>query len=408
MKKRVIMIVFLFVGIGIGLGALPGLWLLLGLTDVGWLNNPVTDGLLGALLLLLLAELSAGWIIARLKQIETALSTRSPSYLLFGSLATIIGLVLAAIISIPIYRFPGPWGVLIPILLMLILGYLGFRVGTTRRDEWRKLLNVKPKTKPEEGDILDRKAGENYRKYKLLDTSVIIDGRVQAIAKTGFIEGTLLVPTFVVHELQLISDSADALKRGRGRRGLDILNAMKEDPEINVEMYDGDFEDMTEVDSKLLKLAKMLDGIVMTNDYNLNKVAQFQNVPVLNINELANALKPEMLPGEGMRVTVIKSGTERQQGVAYLEDGTMVVVEDGQFYMNQPLDVIVTSALQTAAGRMIFAKPAHQQKALRDQPDTTSNSTSVTAANKPQAAKTQGTKATSSKASAARRPKRKA
>jgi uncharacterized protein YacL len=254
---------------------------------------------------------------------------------------------------------------------MLLLGYLGFRMGTTRRDEWRKLLSIrsKPKDNAESGDILERKAGENYRKYKLLDTSVIIDGRVEAIAKTGFIEGTLLVPTFVVHELQLISDSADALKRGRGRRGLDILNRMKDDPDLHVEMYDGDFEDMTEVDSKLLKLAKMLDGIVMTNDYNLNKVAQFQNVPVLNINALANALKPEVLPGEGMTVNVIKAGTERQQGVAYLEDGTMVVVEDGQFYMNQPLNVIVTSALQTAAGRMIFAKPEHQQKSLKDKPE---------------------------------------
>jgi uncharacterized protein YacL len=371
MKKRVITVVFGLVGIGVGLAFLPALWTLMGIADGTWVNNPLTDALIGLVIFWILSELSAGFIIRRLKQVETFLEKQSPSYLLFGSLGTIIGLVLAAIISIPFYNFPGPFGALIPIILMLLLGYLGFRMGTTRRDEWRKLLSIrsKPKDNAESGDILERKAGENYRKYKLLDTSVIIDGRVEAIAKTGFIEGTLLVPTFVVHELQLISDSADALKRGRGRRGLDILNRMKDDPDLHVEMYDGDFEDMTEVDSKLLKLAKMLDGIVMTNDYNLNKVAQFQNVPVLNINALANALKPEVLPGEGMTVNVIKAGTERQQGVAYLEDGTMVVVEDGQFYMNQPLNVIVTSALQTAAGRMIFAKPEHQQKSLKDKPE---------------------------------------
>ncbi|WP_179395844.1 PIN/TRAM domain-containing protein [Lacticaseibacillus absianus] len=367
MKKRVISLIFAFVGIGFGIGILPNLWELVGFTTQSWLNNPIVNGLIGALIFLMLAELSAGWIIRELKQIETYLSKQSPSFLLFGSLGTIIGLVLAAIISIPVYNFPGPWGTVIPIILMILFGYLGLRVGTTRRDEWRKLFNARNK-KPEADspDILTRKAGENYRQYKLLDTSVIIDGRVQAIAKIGFLEGTLLVPTFVVHELQLISDSADALKRGRGRRGLDIINQMKADSDINVEMYDGDFEDMTEVDSKLLRLAKMLDGVVITNDYNLNKVAQFQNVPVLNINALANALKPDLIPGESLTVTVIKSGTERQQGVAYLEDGTMVVVEDGQYYINKPLDVVVTSAIQTAAGRMIFAKPAHQQKSLRE------------------------------------------
>ncbi|WP_390407563.1 PIN/TRAM domain-containing protein [Lacticaseibacillus jixiensis] len=368
MQKRVIALIFGIVGIGAGIGFLPALWELFNFQSGTWLNNLLVNALLGLAIFLILAELSANFITNKLKQVEVYLGKQSPSYLLFGSLGTIIGLVLAAIISIAFNNIPQPFNSLIPIVLMIILGYLGFRVGTTRRDEWRKLFNVrtKPKDVPESGDILERRAGDNFHKYKLLDTSVIIDGRVEAIAKTGFLEGTLLVPTFVVHELQLISDSADSLKRGRGRRGLDILNRMKEDPDLHVEMYDGDFDDMTEVDSKLLKLAKLLDGIVMTNDYNLNKVAQFQNVPVLNINALANALKPEVLPGEGMTVNVIKAGTERQQGVAYLEDGTMVVVEDGQFYMNQPLAIIVTSAIQTAAGRMIFAKPAHSQKSLRE------------------------------------------
>lgn len=370
MKKRVINVIFALIGIGVGASVMPMLWGVLNLAKTAWLNNVIVDSLIGAVVFLMLSELVSGWIISKLDQTEKALNTKSPSFLLFGSLGTIIGLVFAAIISIFFSRFPGPLGTILPLILMLIFGYLGFRLGTTRREEWRRLFGGRNREKkPDEASssVLARKADDNFHKYKLLDTSVIIDGRVQAIAKTGFLEGTLLVPTFVVHELQLISDSADALKRGRGRRGLDIINQMKEDPEINVEMYDGDFDDMTEVDSKLLKLSKMLDGVVVTNDFNLNKVAQFQNVPVLNINELANALKPDLIPGEGMTVTVIKSGTERQQGVAYLEDGTMVVVEDGQFFMNKPLDVIVTSAIQTAAGRMIFAKPAHQQQSLKEE-----------------------------------------
>ncbi|MFD1439919.1 PIN/TRAM domain-containing protein [Lacticaseibacillus hegangensis] len=368
MKKRVINILFALIGIGVGASVMPLFWALLKLDQTTWLNNVIVDSLIGIVVFLMLSELLSGWIIRKLDQVEKAMNAKSPSFLLFGSLGTIIGLVFAAIISIFFSRLPGPLGTILPLILMLVFGYFGFRIGTTRREEWRRLFGVRNRDKkPDDGSqsVLDRKAGENFHKYKLLDTSVIIDGRVQAIAKTGFLEGTLLVPTFVVHELQLISDSADALKRGRGRRGLDIINSMKEDPEINVEMYDGDFEDMTEVDSKLLKLAKMLDGVVVTNDFNLNKVAQFQNVPVFNINELANALKPDLIPGEGMTVTVIKSGTERQQGVAYLEDGTMVVVEDGQYFMNKPLEVIVTSAIQTAAGRMIFAKPAHQQQSLK-------------------------------------------
>ena len=175
-----------------------------------------------------------------------------------------------------------------------------------------------------------------------------------------------MIPNFVLYELQYIADSGDSLKRVRGRRGLDILNALQKEEGIAVEMYDGDFEDISEVDSKLIKLAKLLDGVIVTNDYNLNKVSEFQNVAVLNINVLANAVKPVVIPGENMNVLVVKAGTERQQGVAYLDDGTMVVVEDGQHYMNEHIEVVVTSALQTAAGRMIFAKPAHSSRNIKD------------------------------------------
>ena len=248
---------------------------------------------------------------------------------------------------------------------MLTLGYLGFRIGTTQADEWRKLFT---RRKEPEGakNVLERKYEDNFHHYKILDTNILIDGRIYDLIKTGFIEGTLLVPNFVLYELQYIADSSDSIKRVRGRRGLDILNKLQNEHIIPVEMYEGDYPEIDEVDSKLIRLAKDKDAVIVTNDYNLNKVSQFQNVQVLNINALANALKPRVIPGENMHVMVVKNGTERQQGVAYLDDGTMVVVEEGKYFINQELDVVVTSALQTDAGRMIFAKPLHSTRGISD------------------------------------------
>ena len=187
--------------------------------------------------------------------------------------------------------------------------------------------------------------------------SVIIDGRIFDLCQTGFIEGTLVIPSFVLDELRHISDSSDSLKRNRGRRGLDILNKIQKELEIETQIWEGDFKDIAEVDSKLLKLAQKLGGKVITNDFNLNKVAEFQGVPVLNINELANAIKPVVLPGEEMKIIVIKDGKESTQGIGYIDDGTMIVVEGGKKYIGEEILVIVTSVLQTSAGRMIFAKP---------------------------------------------------
>ncbi len=362
-KKRILGIVFIILGGALGITAFPVFWPLVHLEDMMYLNNGITNAILGAIIFYLLFLALATPMLRAMHRLEKALTKQSPSFILFGSVFSLIGLLLANVVSIPLYRMPiFALNTVVPILLMIALGYLGFRIGTTRMEEWRRLMQPKKRN----ADVLERKVGDNFRKYKILDTSVIIDGRIKEIAKTGFIEGTLMVPNFVLHELQLISDSADNLKRARGRRGLDILNDIQKDDSLSVEMYDGDFEDLTEVDSKLVKLAKLLDGIVVTNDYNLNKVCEFQNVPVFNINQLANTLKPAVLPGEAMTVTVVKAGTERQQGVAYLDDGTMIVVEDRQHYLNKPLEVIVTSALQTAAGRMIFARPAHQQKGLKE------------------------------------------
>ena len=373
MQKRVITALMVLAGASLGISLMPVAWQTIGQSKNEWLNNNITNSLLGALIFFLLSLLLAKYIAAGIRKIEEKLSELSLTYLLFGAIGSIIGLMIGVIVSIPFYNWDIPFiNGIAPILVMALLGYLGFQIGTTRIEEWKKIFSSKSKkTEPvEEQQMLDRKIADHFHKYKILDTSVIIDGRIYDIAKTGFLEGVLLIPNFVLYELQYIADSGDSLKRVRGRRGLDILNALQKEEGIAVEMYEGDFDDISEVDSKLIKLAKILDGIVVTNDYNLNKVSEFQNVPVLNINALANAVKPVVIPGETMNVLVVKAGTERQQGVAYLDGGTMVVVEDGQHYMNEHIQVGVTSALQTAAGRMIFAKPAHSSRGIDNQDDT--------------------------------------
>ncbi|WP_251869598.1 PIN/TRAM domain-containing protein [Enterococcus italicus] len=366
MKKRVVNIFMAIAGVSLGLSILPLAWRAIGVAQNQWLNNNITNSIIGGLIFYLFSLLVADYVLRIIRRTEEKLSEFSLPYILFGATGVIIGLLIGVIVSIPFFNWNVPFvNSVVPVVLMSVLGYLGFRMGTTRIDEWRKIFITKPKkTEDTDAQLLDRKSNEHFRKYKILDTSVIIDGRIYDIAKTGFIEGVILIPNFVLYELQYIADSGDSLKRVRGRRGLDILNALQEEDGIEVEMYEGDFDDIAEVDSKLLKLAKLLDGVVVTNDFNLNKVASFQNVPILNINALANAVKPVVIPGETMQVLVVKAGTERQQGVAYLDDGTMVVVEDGQHFMNERIQVVVTSALQTAAGRMIFAKPDHATRGI--------------------------------------------
>lgn len=228
----------------------------------------------------------------------------------------------------------------------LTLGYLGMAIAYKKRDEFSFLL-------PSNGIYARRTQSNNL---KILDTNVIIDGRILDISETGFIEGTLIIPRFVLNELQYIADSVDVLRRNRGRRGLDILHRMQKSPNIDVRICEDDFPDIKEVDAKLIELAKAMGAKVITNDFNLNQVAELQSVIVLNINELANAVKPVILPGETMNVRVIKEGKEQAQGIAYLDDGTMVVVDNGKNLIGQSLDVIVTSILQTTAGRMIFTR----------------------------------------------------
>jgi uncharacterized protein YacL len=230
--------------------------------------------------------------------------------------------------------------------LAAVLGYGGLMLGV-KKGEKLTLPTIARHLKGHEGD-------EKYR--KILDTSVIIDGRIADICETGFLDGEFLVPQFILQELQHIADSPDAMKRARGRRGLDVLHRIQKMPQINVKIVERDFPKIREVDSKLVALGKVLDAKVVTNDFNLNKVAELQGVSVLNINELSNAIKPVVLPGEIIRVFVIKEGKEQNQGVAYLEDGTMIVIDNGKRFIGKNVEVAVTSVLQTTAGRMIFTK----------------------------------------------------
>ncbi|MCC6097236.1 PIN/TRAM domain-containing protein [Limosilactobacillus sp.] len=361
MRKRIIRLLFVIVGAAVGFYYLPPIWIAMRNQLGVQLARPIEsaiDFLIGALVFWLISLLLTDWTIKMLKQAENALTKKSLTYLLFGAISTIFGLILAILISIPLWRLSIPVvNNVLPVLLMILFSYLGFHLGTTRQDEWRKLLTRRGRDE-QEAQVIKRQ-DENYHHYKILDTNILIDGRIYDLVKTGFLEGTLLVPNFVLYELQYIADAGESIKRVRGRRGLDILNKLRSEKIVPVEMYKGDFEDIKEVDEKLIALAKKVDGVIVTNDYNLNKVIQFQNVQVLNINNLAKSLRPRVIPGEQLTVVVVKKGTERQQGVAYLDDGTMVVVEDGRYYMNEQLDVEVTSALQTDAGRMIFARPVH-------------------------------------------------
>lgn len=261
-----------------------------------------------------------------------------------GLIGTILGLIIGSLFGYVLIGI-NVSGIYLFILINSTFAYLGYTVGIA----WGKEIASLP--------VFHQKSKTEGPRMKALDTSVIIDGRIADICEAGFIDGTLVAPQFILNELQHIADSSDPLKRARGRRGLDILNKLQKNPQVRIEVMTMDFPKIKEVDSKLIALAKDLDADILTNDFNLNKIAQLQGVNVLNINQLANAVKPIVLPGEGMSVTITRQGKERGQGVAYLDDGTMVVVEQGEGLLNQSVDVVVTSILQTPAGRMIFAAP---------------------------------------------------
>ena len=279
---------------------------------------------------------------------EWKLRTVSLKRLIGAAIGSFLGICGAYLFALVIRNSapPGNTQSFLQILVMLLMAYVGLIVGANKGD----LLNLAAL-----GGIF---GGEKQSKksYKILDTSVIIDGRIADIAETGFLDGIIVTPQFVLRELQLVADSADSLKRNRGRRGLDILQRLQKVATLTIQIVEDDFPAVREVDLKLIELAKLYEGKIITNDFNLNKVAQLQGVEVLNINELANSLKPIVLPGETMRVFILKEGKEYNQGVAYLDDGTMVVVDNARKMIGKTIDVSVTSVLQTTAGKMIFGK----------------------------------------------------
>ncbi len=317
-------------------------------------------------------------LLALIRWIGAQINLAKGQDIISGTIGLLVGSVIAGILTIPLAQVHAfnlnYW---LPLLAAILFGYLGVAIGLLKREELtRSFVNFfhrrreaaeREETDPEERSVTSGRRGRNRQEKTvekpapplsvLVDTSAIIDGRIADISQTGFIMGTLVVPRFVLEELQHIADSADTLRRNRGRRGLDILNRLQKETTVPVEITDADFDNIPEVDHKLVKLARQLHSPIITNDFNLNKVAELQGIKVLNINELANAVKPALLPGEEMDVKIIQEGKEPSQGVGYLDDGTMIVVEGGKAYLNLEVEVVVTRVLQTVAGRMIFAQP---------------------------------------------------
>jgi uncharacterized protein YacL len=286
------------------------------------------------------------------RALRSLLGRLAAETLFAGLTGLVVGMLAAALLAFPLSMLPAPFGNVLPFLGVLIFAYLGVSLFVMRQGDIMGLLSAL--SGRNEGG--SSSSWTNLNRNILLDTSVIIDGRVADIAKTGFLPGTLLIPRFVLNELQYIADSPDGLRRQRGRRGMEVLAEIQKLPNILVRISDIDVEGVREVDDKLIVLGKQLKSPVLTNDYNLNRIAELQGVTVLNINELANAVKSVVLPGELLRINIIQEGKESGQGVGYMDDGTMVVVENGKDYIGEYMDVNVTKVLQTAAGRMIFAR----------------------------------------------------
>ena len=320
-------------------------------------------GLLGAIIGYIISMTIINQGLRLAKNLERLLSHIPSQDLMAGTAGLLFGLIIANLIGLAFHQVP-IIGSYIPIILSAIFGYIGMRLASNKGPElynnWlqNRMLNRDKKKEAAPAKAVQPAISEfeSISVAKLLDTSVIIDGRIAELCTTGFLEGPLVVPLFVLEELQFISDSSDVLKRNRGRRGLDILQNMQQKEDIPIKVIADDYDDISEVDSKLMRLAMEKHWKIITNDFNLNKVASLQGISVLNLNELANTLKPAMIPGEWIRVQVIKEGKEDKQGVAYLDDGTMIVIENGAEYVDTSIDVMVTSVLQTSAGRMIFAR----------------------------------------------------
>jgi uncharacterized protein YacL len=287
------------------------------------------------------------------RTIRKALAQVSARSLFAGLAGLVISLIVSALLAFPLSLLAEPFGQVLPIAVAVVMCYLGVSIFSSRQNDIFQVWSSLSSRGNAGGTTVDGKTS----RVILMDTSVIIDGRVTDIARTGFLSGELLIPRFVLNELQYIADSSDNLRRQRGRRGLEVLSQLQKDPAISVRISDIDVEGTNAVDDKLIILARQMRAPVLTNDFNLNRVAEIQGVTILNINELANAVKAVYLPGENLNVRVIQEGREHGQGIGYLDDGTMVVVQDGNENIGEEINTVVTKVLQTAAGRMIFSKP---------------------------------------------------
>jgi len=315
-----------------------------------------TIGLVGALTGLILTP----FITTRpIRAFRSLLARVEPQSLFSALLGLIVGLIIAALLAFPLSLLPSPFGRVMPFIGVVVLGYMGVSVFVMRQNDLfnifssiRGLGSTAASSNPESPS-----ANWAENRTILLDTSVIIDGRIADIARTGFLPGSLLIPRFVLNELQYIADSPDSLRRQRGRRGMEVLSQLQHEPAVPIRISDIDVEGVREVDDKLVILARQMRCPILTNDFNLNRIAELQGVTILNINELANAVKSVLLPGEVLCIRVIQEGKEPGQGVGYMDDGTMVVIENGRDHIDKETNVMVTKVLQTAAGRMIFARP---------------------------------------------------
>ena len=367
--KRILRIIFIIVGAVIGYEAYRRFYFI---SDSSIYYNIlfnflaiVIGGTVGFLLSFLFStkiQRLCSEIICRLQKIPT-------QNIAAAIIGLIIGLIIANLLAYSLSFIP-LIGSYLPIILSVIMGLIGINIGLNKKDE---IINFFGSFKG-----FNRIRKKEYNKYlvhpKILDTSVIIDGRILDICQTDFLEGELIIPRFVLFELQHIADSSDSLKRNRGRRGLDILNKMIKIKKNKIKIIGKDYKEQREVDTKIIRLAKDIKAKVITNDYNLNKIAQLEGITVLNINDLSNALKAVILPGEEISTQIIKAGKEPEQGVAYLDDGTMIVIEDGNRYVGRKVNVLVTSILQTPAGRMIFGKI---KRMINDRPNKSKNTVRV-------------------------------
>jgi uncharacterized protein YacL len=334
-------------GIGTGLGMVGGFILGYALVKSAVLHSPGSGAIITLTTLegLIFAYLGTPYLLGGWRKVNLVLRTTPLPDLVTALFGLIVGLLVAVLIGYFVKEFP--YGVPLSAGLGLLLGLTGANIGLTRRAELQALVGV--------GHV---EVSQRRIKAALLDTSVIIDGRILDLVRTGFLDMPLVVPRFVLKELQQVADSSDTIRRNRGRRGLEVLTQLQKEPDLVLEFRDEDFVNETEVDIKLIRLARKSDLALVTNDFNLNRIARLEGVMVLNLNELTNALKPIAIPGEELTVAVVKEGKEPGQGIGYLDDGTMVVIESGRKYMNQSVVATVTSVLQTAAGRMIFASPS--------------------------------------------------